>query len=116
MEKRKMPDDKTPYWFRESIAYAYPEAGGRGRAVQGPPDDIHVQRLAIARRMITFCGEPLRCREAACRRSKRCVGPTMRCQRDRPAPAMTAAEQTNMMLDIRELLKKRLIEMGKEVG
>ncbi len=77
-----------------------------------PPDavatDVAVPRLVLACGMATALGEPLRCREPRCRRTRRCVGPTMRCsRRDVAAPPSTPEKDAKLMEMYREALQAR---------
>jgi hypothetical protein len=51
---------------------------------------------------------PRRCRERACRRAKRCVGPTMRCKLDFPGPKLTPEEDAQMRADWKRSIEQDL--------
>lgn len=76
--------------------------------------NIEVFRYAMARKINTFLDLPQQCREPVCQRSKRCVGPTMRCQRDCPPPQVTREEQSAMLAEFSKILKQYLREQGVE--
>ena len=76
-----------------------------------PKDDIDVFRLALTRRIKTFLGDPRRCREPICRRSKFCLGPDLRCARDFPAPPSTPEERSRALAEVYYALKRRLSEL-----
>jgi hypothetical protein len=63
--------------------------------------------------MVTFMRMPDRCGEPACRRSRRCVGPTMRCNRDFPQQPLTEAESAEAIADLREAVTERMRQLGK---
>ena len=63
--------------LRASVNYVAP-AGGI------PFEDRDVHRLAELRRFMTLIELPLQCREPRCRRTRKCVGPTLRCEHDIP--------------------------------
>jgi hypothetical protein len=90
-----------------SVAFGAPPADAA--AGDPVPQDAAVFRLALARRMLTFLGLPRRCHEPVCRRLKRCAGPTMRCQRDFPAPPSTPEQDANNKAVLRRALDKRLL-------
>ena len=77
------------------------------------PKDIDEFRVALARRMLTFLGMPRRCREPICRRTKRCAGPDLRCQRDNPAPPRTPEQHAHMMAAMLRTVRRRLAEEQK---
>ena len=81
---------------------------------ENPPEDQDVFRLALARRMFTLMRLPLRCGEPACRRSKTCVGPTMRCRRDVPPPPMTQQQSEEAMAAFKRALRDALLRQGME--
>ena len=68
----------------------------------------------MARSMNTAIGDPLRCREPRCRRVGRCVGLTMRCNRDFPAPPSTPEQDAEMMAEVRKALMARARDLGVE--
>jgi hypothetical protein len=59
----------------------YDERKRAGAPADAEPADVAVLRLVLERGMATAMGAPLCCREPRCRRTRRCVGPTMRCSR-----------------------------------
>jgi hypothetical protein len=61
-------------------------------------------------------GLPRRCREPVCRLAKRCVGPTMRCQRDFPAPKLTPEEDARVRAEILHAIKRRRAEIDAAKG
>ena len=93
---------------------AYDERMRPGAPPDAVPADAAVLRLAMTRRMATLVGDPLRCREARCRRTRRCVGPTMRCCRDFRAPPSTPEEDAALMAIYRKALAARARELGIE--
>ena len=78
------------------------------------PNDIDEFRRALARRILTFLGMPRRCREPACRRAKRCVGPDLRCQRDNPVPKLSPDQEAAMKAALQRTLRRRLSQIGQE--
>jgi len=85
------------------------ERKGGGEEAEPPLD---VMRLAICRRIYTALEYPRRCRAPVCRRVKRCAGPTLRCERDIPAPPDMAAQWEKAKPEILRLLKARVAEFG----
>jgi hypothetical protein len=77
-----------------------------------PPRDMDVFRYALSRRIYTMLGDARRCREAICRRTKRCAGPDMRCTRDFPAPKVTEEAWSKIKADLLRALKRRAAELG----
>jgi hypothetical protein len=73
---------------------------------------MDVFRYALARRIHTLLGDARRCREPACRRTRRCAGPDMRCARDFPAPPVTDEKWSRMKADLMRALKRRATELG----
>ena len=65
----------------------------------------------IHRKVMTLLGNPRRCRERLCRRTKRCAGPTMRCERDFPAPDLTPEETAQLQFDLKRALARRLAQL-----
>ena len=78
------------------------------------PKDIDEFRRALARRILTFLGMPRRCREPACRRAQRCVGPDMRCQRDNPLPKLSPDQEAAMKAALQRTLWRRLSQIEQE--
>ena len=78
------------------------------------PNDIDEFRRALARRILTFLGMPRRCREPACRRAKRCVGPDLRCQRDNPVQKLSPDQEAAMKAALQRALRRRLAQIGQE--
>ena len=78
------------------------------------PKNIDEFRLTLARRILTFLGMPRRCRAPICRRTKRCLGPGLRCQRDNPLPALTPDEDAAVKAQLKRALARRLAELGAE--
>ena len=72
-----------------------------------------VLRMMLARRMMSHMKAPLRCREPRCRRSKQCVGRSMRCRHDMAQPPMTEKENADAVADFRALVIARMRELGK---
>jgi len=77
-----------------------------------PPQDIDVFRYALTRRIRTLLGDPRRCREPVCRRTRRCAGPDMRCRRDFPPPPMSEEQGERAQADIMKALQRRVAELG----
>ncbi len=92
--------------LRASVNYV-PPAG------DFPEEDRPVLRMMLARRMMSHMKAPLRCREPRCRRSKQCVGRSMRCRHDMAQPPMTEKESADAVADFRALVIARMRELGK---
>ena len=91
----------------------YDERKRSGAPPDAEPTDVAVLRLVLARGMATAMGEPLCFREPRCRRTRRCVGPTMRCsRRDVAAPPSTPEKDAKLMEMYREALQARVRELG----
>ena len=91
----------------------YDERKRSGAPPDAEPTDVAVLRLVLARGMATAMGEPLCCREPRCRRTRRCVGPTMRCsRRDVAAPPSAPEKDAKLMEMYREALQARARELG----
>ena len=95
--------------LRESLKYSAASSGVPGGDTS--PRDMDVFRYALSRRIYTLLGDARRCREAICRRTKRCAGPDMRCARDFPAPPVTEEQRSKMLADIMHALKRRAAEL-----
>jgi hypothetical protein len=88
--------------LRASVNYVAPEGG---------EVDLDLARMALARKLASLADLPLQCREPRCRRTRRCVGPTMRCARDIPRPPHTA-EDDEMLAKFRKDLAARMRARG----
>lgn len=95
--------DREARLLRASVKYA-----GPSDADDAVPADPELARYALARKLLTFSRMPRRCREPVCRRSKRCAGPDMRCQRDFPQPPMTPEEDARVRAEVRRLLDREI--------
>ena len=91
--------------LRASVNYVVPQGG----VVADGDTDLF--RFMLARRMVTFMKLPRRCGEPLCRRTGRCVGPTMRCQRDFAASQLTPEEKASTQVEWRRLLERRIAEL-----
>jgi hypothetical protein len=80
------------------------------------PEDMDVFRFALARKIRTLLGDPKTCPEPGCRRTKRCVGPTMRCQRDHPAPKLTPEQDARMRAGLYRAVKQQIAEIDAAGG
>jgi len=101
------PEQRHAAALLASVNYhAVPDGGAREL-------DRDVFRMMLARRLNEFSELPRGCGEPLCRRSGRCVGPTMRCHRDFPLPPKTPEEETDMMADVRKLLMERVAAKGE---
>ena len=70
-------------------------------------------RYALSEHLHRCIGEPRRCREPFCRRTRRCAGPDMRCARDFPAPPVKPEEQRVAKLaEFLRALQRRAAEAG----
>ena len=99
----RSPAERFAAALRASVDYEPPPRDSGGL----PEIDKHLIRLTLARRMVTFMRLPPRCGEPACRRTRRCVGPTMRCNRDIPKPELTPEESEAAIADFRAKLAQR---------
>jgi len=70
-------------------------------------DDRTLRRYELVRHILTILGLPQRCHEGACRRSGRCVGLTLRCQRDFPAPKISPEQERANLAKIYKLVRER---------
>ena len=87
---------------------AYDERKRSGAPPDAEPTDVAVLAACAGARHGHGDGEPLRCREPRCRRTRRCVGPTMRCsRRDVAAPPSTPEKDAKLMEMYREALQAR---------
>jgi hypothetical protein len=107
-------DERSPFDYprpadpmRESIAYSLRDPNTPGGA------HVDVVRYSILRKVMTVFGHPARCRDAACRRRKACVGPTMRCDREIPKRNVTPKQGERNLAFLQRELKKRLAELGR---
>jgi hypothetical protein len=94
--------------LRQSASIAYRQ-DDRGR--DSVPEDMDLFRFAMTRRIVTMLGTPRRCRESVCRRSKRCMGPTMRCRRDFPLPKTSPERSAAAIATVYKALQRRLAEL-----
>lgn len=85
-------------------------APGAGDDDDPVPSDPDVFRFALVRRMYTFLGMWRTCRVAACRRSKTCVGRSLRCAADNPMPPVSRAEEAQRIGDLHDAVKRALAE------
>ncbi len=69
-------------------------------------------RVELARKLYTMLEYPRRCRDYACRRARRCVGPTLRCAADLVPPPVSADEGDLRIWQLRKLLRNRVRELG----
>jgi hypothetical protein len=83
---------------------------------QTSPDEPSIEqvRIEITRKIFTLLGMHRKCREPICRRMRRCAGADLRCQRDFPAPPVSADEQARAIADFYKALQKRAAEIGAE--
>ena len=79
-----------------------------------PHADRDVRRAVMARRMNTLLRYPARCGDTRCRRTGRCVGLTMRCDRDFPLPGLTPEQAAEAAASMRAAFQRRLVELGRE--
>lgn len=93
--------------LRASVDYQAPKGGV-------PHQDRDVVRASLIRRMNTLLRFPARCGDALCRRTRRCVGLTMRCDRDFPALPLTPEQHAEAAASMRAALRRRLVELGRE--
>jgi hypothetical protein len=93
--------------MRESVKYSAPD----GKLER--PADMDVFRFALSRRIHTLLGDARRCREAVCRRMKRCAGPDLRCHRDFAGPPVTPEQFSRMQAELKRALERRLAELGE---
>ena len=77
-----------------------------------PPQDIDVFRYALTRRIRTLLGDPRRCREPVCRRTRRCAGPDLRCARDFPAKPVSDEQWSKTGAELLRALSRRAAELG----
>ena len=75
------------------------------------PTDRKLFTQALLRRLMTFTGMPRRCRAPICRRTKRCLGPGLRCQRDHPLPKLAPVENAAVKAGLKRALERRLAEI-----
>ncbi len=87
-------------------------ASYRPRKEGEPPVDREVMGAVLVRRLMTMLGHPLRCGDALCRRAGRCVGPTIRCDRDFPPPVMTPAQGDEAIAHFRKMLTADIARRG----
>src|SRR5581483_564430 len=80
------------------------------------PSDRDVFRFALVRRMYTFLGMWRRCRVAACRHSKTCVGRALQCAADNPMPPVSRAEQAEHIGGLRKAVDARLAALDAAAG
>ncbi|MBM3529987.1 MAG: hypothetical protein FJX62_18045 [Alphaproteobacteria bacterium] len=87
--------------MRASIAYSLRDPRTPGGA------HADVLRWSLVRKINTIMGHPARCKDAACRRAKACVGPDVRCDREIP-PRQVSEEQgeRNLAFFQRELRRR----------
>ena len=76
------------------------------------PKDIEVFRMALCRHLHTMLGDPRRCPEPACKRTRRCAGPDMRCLRDAPPVAITEDESARARAEFRRALDDEIARRG----
>ena len=91
--------------LRASVNFKRPK-GGMSEA------ERVVFRKSIERRIMTAMCYPQRCGDTRCRRTLNCVGLTMRCDRDFPAPPSTPEQIAETMAIVKEALQRRLAELG----
>jgi hypothetical protein len=90
--------------LRQSAQYIMRGSG------HGVPADKDVFALAMIRKLMMVRDLPRRCREPMCRRTKLCVGPTIRCDRDFPSPPVSEEEGNRRLALFQRELKKRIAE------
>ncbi|MCW5690150.1 MAG: hypothetical protein KIT76_16510, partial [Pseudolabrys sp.] len=78
------------------------------------PENMDVFRIAMVRRLATMLGEPRRCREAVCRRSGRCLGPTLHCRLNRPRPQSSPDETAGALAKVKRAIQRRLAELDAQ--
>jgi len=81
------------------------------------PQDVEAKREALVRKLNTFVGLYRECADPACRRHKRCVGPTWACD-DLRKPEVSPERQARMLAELRRALAARMAMLadGKEGG
>jgi hypothetical protein len=104
------PRDAQPPDAKRAAAQAAPPQPIDEDDDEGP-EDIDQFRLDLARRMNNISRAWRDCAERACRRSKRCVGPDLRCLRD--CPPRTQEETARIQADMRYWLNRRLAELER---
>jgi hypothetical protein len=95
------PAERLAAMLRASLTYIPPQEGGREA-------HIDVFRFAMIRRIHTFMRIPLRCREPLCRRSKKCLGPSLRCQRDVPMRPVSEKRRADGLVFFRRKLEQAM--------
>jgi hypothetical protein len=86
------------------------------QAETAPKFDREEIMRGVHRKLMTFLDMPSRCRERLCRRTKRCVGPTMRCARDVPARPSTPEQEARFKADLLKALQHRLAELRSDAA
>ena len=83
---------------------------------QTSPDEPSIEqvRIEVARKILTLLGMHRRCRAPICRRMRRCAGADLRCQRDFPAPPLSADDAARAVADFYKALKARAAEAGAD--
>ncbi len=95
------------YVLRESLKYD-PTSGG------ALPKDIDVFRMALCRHLHTMLGDARRCPEPACKRTRRCAGPDMRCLRDAPPVRITEEESARARAEFKRAIDDEIARRGVE--
>ena len=98
--------EREAFALRASVDYEAPK--------DGEPLDRDVRRAVMARRMNTLLRYPARCGDTRCRRTGRCVGLTMRCDRDFPLPSLTPEQAAEAAASMRAAFQRRLVELGRQ--
>ena len=88
--------------LRASVNYDEQESGEM---------DWELARLSLARKLASLAEMQLECCDRRCRRTRQCVGPTMRCLRDSPPPSHTA-ENDEMLAEFRKGLAAHMRARG----
>lgn len=96
---------RRAYVLRESLKYD-PTSNG------ALPKDIEVVRMALCRHLHTMLGDARRCPEPACKRTRRCAGPDMRCLRDAPPVTITEEESARARAEFRRAIDDEIARRG----
>ena len=97
--------------MRASVKYAAVKTSGSNPM---PQDNPELFRYALMRRVMTLARLPRRCREPVCRRTKVCMGPSIRCRLDFPEPRVSREQEAATMAAVQRAIKRRLAELGMD--
>jgi hypothetical protein len=110
MMRARGKNANAPHPLSASRGHSLPARSGEREKIDDDPvpENIDAFRLELARRIATFLKMPRRCRAPICRRHKRCLDPTLRCQRDFPPRPMSPEQTAAMQAAVRRAVERRL--------